>query len=74
MTPLRGGPIAVVTGVVEIALAGALAFGLWDVVGGVVNGNPRAGQFGIVLAAASGALLAGVLLAARRFSRRPPRS
>ncbi len=56
--------------VVAIAMLGATLFGLWHlVVGGVVNGNPRAGTFGFVLALAAGLpLLAGVWLARRRRS------
>jgi hypothetical protein len=56
--------------VVAIALAGAFLFGVWHVVvGGVVNGNPRAGTFGFVLAAVSGGLLAGFAVAYRRLRR-----
>jgi hypothetical protein len=45
--------------VAGLALAGAAAFGLWHVVvGGLINGNPRAGAFGAVLAAVSLAALA----------------
>jgi hypothetical protein len=54
-----------------LALAGATAFGLWHlVVGGLVNGNPRAAAFGAVLAAGAGALLAGVVTFARRRTSR----
>jgi predicted phage tail protein len=50
-------------------LAGALAFGLWHVVvGGVIHGNRAAGQFGLALAGASGALL--LLVVAVRTRRR----
>lgn len=42
----------------SIALLGAMAFGLWHLVdGGFVNGNPRAGTFGLVLALVAGTLL-----------------
>jgi hypothetical protein len=50
------------------ALVGATAFGLWHlVVGGLVNGNPRAGAFGFLLAAVAGSFLAGLLVGVRRF-------
>ena len=46
-----------------VVLAGAMAFGLWHlVVGGLVNGNPRAGAFGAALATVAG----GLLIAVRR--------
>lgn len=49
-------------------LVGAFLFGAWHVVFGyVVKGNPRAGLFGLVLAAVTGALLAAGLAAARRW-------
>jgi hypothetical protein len=55
---LPAGPVGLVALVVGIALAGAAAFGLWHlVVGGLIGGNPRAGTFGLVLAAAAGLLL-----------------
>jgi len=55
-------------GVIAV-LAGALAFGLWHlVVGGAIHGNGAAGQFGLVLAGASGALL--LLVVAVRTRRR----
>lgn len=39
-------------------LAGAFLFGVWHViVGGAIRGNWRAGGFGVVLAAVTGALL-----------------
>jgi hypothetical protein len=48
-------------------LAGTAAFGLWHlVVGGVVNGNPRAAAFGVVLAIAAGAPLSALVIRARR--------
>jgi hypothetical protein len=50
-----------------LALGGATLFGLWHiVVGGLVAGNPRAAEFGIMLALVAGALLAVLLLVARR--------
>jgi hypothetical protein len=50
---------------------GALAFGLWHViVGGAINGNPRAASFGITLAAVSGGFLLGLAVALRRSQRR----
>ena len=54
-----------------IALAAAAAFGLWHLlVGGMINGNPRAGTFGIALALAAGLpLLAAAWLARRRRPR-----
>lgn len=52
---------------VAIVLADALAFGLWHVVvGGIVNGNAAAARFGLVLAAASAALLIPAVAAIRR--------
>jgi hypothetical protein len=55
-----------------LVLAGAAAFGLWHlVVGGFINGNPRAGTFGLVLALAAGLpLVAGAWVMGRR--RRAP--
>jgi divalent metal cation (Fe/Co/Zn/Cd) transporter len=58
-------------------LLGAAAFGLWHVVvGGLVNGNPRAGGFGLGLAAGSAVLLAVVAVLRRRTRsrRRAPAS
>ena len=54
--------------VVSLALAGAAAFGLWHlVVGGVINGNWRAGTFGFVLALVAGLpLIAGAWFRRRR--------
>jgi len=56
-------------------LVGALAFGLWHVVvGGLIDGNPRAGAFGVGLALAAGiALLVGRRMILVHESRRPPR-
>jgi hypothetical protein len=51
-----------------LAVAGAVAFGLWHlVVGGLVNGTPRAGTFGLVLASAAGTLLVGLVAGLRRL-------
>ena len=49
-------------------LLGAALFGVWHlVVGGLINGNPRAGTFGFVLAVAAGApLIVGTWLVRRR--------
>ena len=53
---------------VVAALVGATAFGMWHlVVGGLLNGNPRAGTFGFVLAAVAGSFLTGLLFRLRRF-------
>jgi hypothetical protein len=52
--------------VTMVVLAGAMAFGLWHVVvGGLVNGNPRAAAFGVVLATAAGGLLGAVVTRTR---------
>ena len=60
-------PVRVALALVAVALVGAFAFGLWHfVVGGFVNGNPRAGQFGAVLAAVAGGLLIGLRGISRR--------
>ena len=68
---LPAGPVGLVVLVIGIALAGAVAFGLWHlVVGGLINGNPRAGTFGLVLALSAGLLLlAGAWLVRRRRRR-----
>ena len=66
--PVRRAAILAIT----IVCAGALAFGLWHlIVGGVINGNPRAASFGITLAAVAGGFLLGLTAAFRR--RRSPR-
>ena len=53
------------------ALAGSFLCGAWHVlVGYFVNGNPRAGLFGLALATVAATLLVGVLAMARR--RLPP--
>ena len=68
---LPAGPVGLVLLVIGVALAGAVAFGLWHlVVGGLINGNPRAGTFGLVLALSAGLLLlAGAWLVRRRRRR-----
>ena len=58
--PVRRAAILAIT----IVCVGALAFGLWHViVGGVINGNPRAASFGITLAAVAGGFLLGLTAA-----------
>jgi hypothetical protein len=60
-------PLRVVLLVAIAILAGATAFGLWHVVvGGLVNGNPRAAGFGVVLAGVAGGLLVGLVVLLRR--------
>ena len=52
---------------VAVALAGAFLFGLWHVVvGGLVNGNPRAAAFGAALATTTGLVLAVIAALVRR--------
>ena len=63
-------PVRLVLAIAAVVFAGATAFGLWHVVvGGLLNGNPRAAGFGVVLAAVAGTLLAGALFALRRGAR-----
>jgi hypothetical protein len=53
-----------------IIVIGAMAFGVWHVVvGGLVNGNPRAAAFGVVLAAGAGSAILGLLTLGRRPGR-----
>ena len=61
-------------GTLTLALAGAFLFGAWHVlIGWLVKGNPRAGAFGVALAAVSAALLwLEARLLRRRFRRWPP--
>lgn len=68
---LRTRPTRVLLAIAAVALIGATAFGLWHlVVGGLINGNPRAGTFGLFLALAAGtSLLVGAWIARRRRSR-----
>ncbi len=69
MTP-AGDLRRVVMAAVAAGLLAAAAFGLWHlVVGGLVNGNPRAAAFGAVLAIVAGSLLAVGRLAIRRARR-----
>ncbi len=65
MTGSRTGVVGVI---VAAILLGATLFGLWHlVVGGFINGNPRAGTFGLVLALAAGVpLVAGLWIVRRR--------
>ena len=65
------GATRVLLAIAALALAGATAFGLWHlVVGGLINGNPRAGAFGLVLALAAGlTLVIGAWVVRRRRSR-----
>ena len=56
--------------VLIVALVGATAFGLWHVVvGGMVQGNPRAAGFGVVLALLAGGLLRAAVVVDRRLRR-----
>jgi drug/metabolite transporter (DMT)-like permease len=66
-----GGALDAVIAVAGLVLLGATAFGLWHVVvGGLVNGNPRAGAFGVGLALAAGIPLAvGIVVVRRRAAR-----
>ncbi len=65
------GPTRVLLAIAALVLAGATAFGLWHlVVGGLINGNPRAGAFGLVLALTAGLILVvGAWVVRRRRSR-----
>jgi hypothetical protein len=59
-------PRRIALSVAVVLLIGAMAFGLWHVViGGLVQGNPRAAAFGVVLATAAGSVLTGALGALR---------
>jgi hypothetical protein len=64
----RGRAGSLVAAVVLALLAGAALFGLWHVVvGGLVNGNPRAAAFGVGLAGvAASSLIGSVLVIGRR--------
>ena len=69
--PARWMPASPVDAAIVVAglvLVGATAFGLWHVVvGGLINGNPRAGAFGVGLALAAGIpLVVGVVVVRRR--------
>ena len=63
--------VRILVAIVALALVGATAFGLWHlVVGGFINGNPRAGAFGLVLALTAGlTLLVGAWSVRHRRSR-----
>jgi membrane protease YdiL (CAAX protease family) len=65
---MTGTGVRVVGLIVAAILLGATLFGLWHlVVGGLINGNPRAGTFGLVLALAAGVpLVAGLWIVRRR--------
>ena len=70
MTGVRGSR-RIAALILIVVLIGATAFGLWHlVVGGLVNGNPRAAGFGAVLAVGAGGLLTGSILIARRRAAR----
>ncbi len=60
--------VRLLVAVAALALLVATAFGLWHlVVGGVINGNPRAGAFGFGLALAAGlTLIVGAWFVRRR--------
>jgi hypothetical protein len=60
-------PRRLVLAVVVVVLIAATAFGVWHVViGGLLNGNPRAAAFGVVLATAAGSVLAVTVGTLRR--------
>jgi hypothetical protein len=61
-------PVRLLLAIAGLALAGAMAFGLWHlVVGGLLHGNPRAGTFGLILALAAGLpLMLGTWIVRRR--------
>jgi hypothetical protein len=64
---LTGDARRLLVAVVLVVLVGATAFGLWHlVVGGLINGNPRAATFGVVLATGAGALQVMVVAWTRR--------
>ena len=69
---VRPGAADVAMALSGVVLAGATAFGLWHVVvGGLLNGNPRAAAFGVALALAAGIpLLVCVAVVRRRRLRR----
>lgn len=54
--------------VAAVALTAAVAFGAWHVVvGGLLNGNPRAAEFGAGLAGVASVLLVGLAIVVRRL-------
>jgi membrane protease YdiL (CAAX protease family) len=58
----------VIAAVLVAVLIGATLFGLWHlIVGGLLNGNPRAGTFGFLLAAVAGSFLGGLAVGLRRL-------
>ena len=58
-------------GTVMLALMGAFLFGAWHVLfGWFVNGNPRAGAFGLALASVSAVFLGVAVALLRRGFRR----
>jgi len=60
-------PRRLVLAVVVVVLIAATAFGVWHVViGGLLNGNPRAAAFGVVLTTAAGSVLAVTVGTLRR--------
>jgi hypothetical protein len=64
-------PRRLVLAVVVVVLIAATAFGVWHVViGGLLNGNPRAAAFGVVLATAAGSVL---VVTVGTLRRRPTR-
>ena len=69
---MTGSGTRIIEVIVAAVLLGAALFGLWHlVVGGLINGNPRAGTFGLVLALAAGVpLIVGTWVVRRRRRRR----
>ena len=65
---MTGSRMRIIEVIVAAVLLGAALFGLWHlVVGGIINGNPRAGTFGLVLALAAGVpLIVGTWAVRRR--------
>ncbi len=68
---MTGSGTRIIEVIVAAVLLGAALFGLWHlVVGGLINGNPRAGTFGLVLALAAGVpLIVGTWVVRRRRRR-----
>jgi hypothetical protein len=67
MPPATSVRRVIVAGLVAV-LIGATLVGLWHlIVGGLVNGNPRAGTFGFLLAAVAGSFLGGLAVGLRRL-------
>jgi hypothetical protein len=64
------GPLEALLALGAIVLLGATAFGAWHVVvGGLVNGNPRAAAFGAGLMLAAGVPLVVGIVIVRRHRR-----